>query len=344
MGRNYRTQRARAGVREFSGGDGSRSSAGASAEAAADDGASGAAGFGAPPEEYAGPRLAMWDFGHCDPKRCTGRRLAKQGVIHSLQVSMPCKGVVLTPAGDCSVSREDAELVARAGLGVVDCSWARLDEVPFAKLRCGRKRLLPFLLAANPVNYGKPLKLTCAEAMAGALWIVGMQRDARALLGKFTWGSSFFDLNKGLLEAYAACEDSAAVVRVQNEYIATCEGEVKDRKGAAAGFAKRARSNAPAPGDAGPSGVLGNCREPRCGEEGGEYYSDSEDSLEANPNHAEWGNDEEGSDEEDEEEGDDVGGLNAGESSRKDCVNGAEDEADPSFSSAGDEIGKVKPR
>lgn len=286
MGRNYRTQRARAGVREFSGGDGRRSCA--SSPAGAGSSADGG-GFGAPPGEYAGPRLAMWDFGHCDPKRCTGRKLAKQGVIYALQVSMPCKGVVLTPMADSAVSRADKELVLRAGLGVVDCSWARLDEVPFSKLRCGAKRLLPFLLAANPVNYGKPLKLTCAEAMAATLWIVGLPEDARSLLGKFTWGASFFSLNEGLLEAYAACEDSAAVVQVQKQYIETCESEVKERK--LSGSTKRTAKPL--------TGGAGEVREREGGlEEGYEFESDSEDSLEANPNHADW---DDGADEEEDE-------------------------------------------
>lgn len=290
MGRNYRRQRAKAGTRQFSGGgDGSASSpaslsASAAASAAAASSAS-ASGFSAPPGAYSGPRLAMWDFGHCDPRRCTGRKLANAGLIHSLSVSMSCAGVVLTPAGDSSISRADAELVARAGLGVVDCSWARLEEVPFGKLRCGRRRLLPFLLAANPVNYGKPLKLTCAEALAGALWIVGKREDAQALLGKFAWGESFFALNRGLLDAYAECADSAEVVRVQNEYIERCEKEVEERKTEKSGFRKD-----------GGRGLGG-------GEEGASEEEGSEDSLEANPNHADWGDDFDTSEDESEADG-----------------------------------------
>ena len=57
----------------------------------------------------------------------------------------------------------DSELVSGRGLGVVDCSWAKLDETPLSKLKSGGNRLLPMLMAGNPVNYGKPNRLTCVE-------------------------------------------------------------------------------------------------------------------------------------------------------------------------------------
>lgn len=54
---------------------------------------------------------------------------------------------------------------------------------------------VPYLLAANPVNYGKPYKLTCAEAVAATFYICGFDEQANELMGKFGWGHSFWEMN-----------------------------------------------------------------------------------------------------------------------------------------------------
>lgn len=164
-------------------------------------------------------RLAMWDLGQCDKKRCTGTRLVRQGVVGELRLGTPFPGVILSPSGSRVVSREDAPLIRAKGLAVVDCSWNRLEDVPFGRIRGAAPRLLPFFVAANPVNYGRPCKLSCAEALAAALWICGLQEESRGIMSRFKWGHSFFSTNAELLEAYSECNTAGEVIAAQNAWL-----------------------------------------------------------------------------------------------------------------------------
>jgi len=169
--------------------------------------------------------VAMWDFDHCDPKRCSGKKLSRLGLIEDLKVGQRFRGIVVTPKGTLPVSPSDRALVDGNGVAVVECSWARLEDVPFAKIRSPNERLLPYLIATNPVNYGKPWKLNCVEALAAAFYIVGHDQYASKLLEKFSWGHSFWKMNGDLIKRYQTCDTAEGVTRMQETIIAELEAE-----------------------------------------------------------------------------------------------------------------------
>lgn len=170
-------------------------------------------------------KLGMWDFAQCDPKRCSGRKLCRIKMIEEFRVGQKFRGIILSPSGTRVISPADREIVQQGGLAVVDCSWAELDKVPFSKLPHGNERLLPFLVAANTVNYGKPYKLNCAEALIAGLLICGFAEDAHKIMSKFSYGDEFYRLNEGLWGLYAACRDGEEVLKVQAAYLAKIDEE-----------------------------------------------------------------------------------------------------------------------
>jgi len=102
---------------------------------------------------------------------------------------------VLTPSATKFISPEDYELVGKAGLCVIDFSWQHFDEVKVKSIKAN-ERLLPYCLASNPVNYGKEIKLNCAEALAGALLLSGFVEEAERIMDVFKWGPAFFSVNE----------------------------------------------------------------------------------------------------------------------------------------------------
>lgn len=165
------------------------------------------------------PRLMIYHAGQCDPKRCTGLKLKRFGLVSLLKSprEIPSGAVLLNPFSQKAFSRED-EAHVRRGIVALDCSWKRAEEV-FASVGARTQgRALPLLMAANPVNYGKISKLSTAEALSASLYILGYKKEGKELLSKFKWGETFLSLNGELLESYSSAGSSKELLRIQNEY------------------------------------------------------------------------------------------------------------------------------
>lgn len=169
--------------------------------------------------------ISMWDMKQCDPKKCTGRKLVRLGLMKVLKLGQRFNGIILSPTGTQVVSPSDSEIISKHGLAVVDCSWAQLDHTPFQKMRGSHFRLLPYLVAANPVNYGKPCQLSCVEAVAAALFMTGFNDISNLYLKMFKWGPGFLKLNQDILNIYQNCRDSKEIIAAQDKYMKNTDDE-----------------------------------------------------------------------------------------------------------------------
>ena len=166
-------------------------------------------------------RIVVYHAEECDRKKCTTVKLGKKGkvkVVTKLN-QVPTGAIVLDPYSPKALSIEDKETIMNKGLVGLDCSWKRLDKAPFIIKTGKTSRSLPFLIAANPTNYGKPCILSTAEAIAASFYIIGFKDIAIDIMSQFKWGPHFLTLNEELLEAYYKAKNSLEVVKIQNEYI-----------------------------------------------------------------------------------------------------------------------------
>jgi len=155
----------------------------------------------------------------CAPKVCTAAKLKKFGLAKVFYTpgKIPRDSIVLSPFSEKVLSKEDRAHL-KSGLVALDCSWKHATEVFDCIKKPLQRRALPFLVAANPVNYGKVSKLSTVEALASALYILGEAEHAKSLLSKFKWGPGFVDLNKDLLESYSKAMTEKEIIAVQDEY------------------------------------------------------------------------------------------------------------------------------
>jgi pre-rRNA-processing protein TSR3 len=177
-------------------------------------------------------RIVVYNARQCDPKKCTALKLKRFGLARQVvQLRfLPKRAVVLNPFSETAFSPADRKRIEDFGLVGLDCSWEHAEKVLLKHVR-GTSRCLPILVAGNPVNFGKPTKLTTAEALAAALYIAGFRDQADGLLSVFKWGHTFLELNYERLESYAAAKDSTEVVALQKSFMSG--GKMQQGSGAA---------------------------------------------------------------------------------------------------------------
>lgn len=156
-----------------------------------------------------------------DPKKCSARRMKQFGLVRMYETAerLPAGAILMDPNAGKALSPADRDL-SRKGIVVLDCTWEEVERVfPLLKSKHMQSRALPYLLASNPVNYGRPFMLNSAEAFVAALYILGFKDQAREVASKFKWGETFLILNHEPLEAYAEATDSADIIRVQQDFM-----------------------------------------------------------------------------------------------------------------------------
>ena len=166
-------------------------------------------------------KLIVYHADEDDPKKCSAKKLHKFGFV-KLETKIrktPRDAILLNPFAEKSLSKEDLKIAEKNGILAVDCSWKNAEKsFDFLDKRCN-SRALPFIVAANPVNYGRPFKLTTLEAFATAVYILGDTEKAEGMLNLYKWGPSFLTLNKEPLEDYRNAKNSSEIIEIMKQYM-----------------------------------------------------------------------------------------------------------------------------
>lgn len=165
--------------------------------------------------------ITVFHADECDRKKCTSikmERLDKCKLVYNIN-RIPAGAVVLNPFAEKAVSYEDHILVEKRGIVGLDCSWNEVSKSKKFFSLSKYHRSLPFLIATNPVNYGKPCILSTVEAISATLYITRFKQEAEEILQGFKWGHTFLELNHELLDAYSEANTSVEVVEIQNKFL-----------------------------------------------------------------------------------------------------------------------------
>ena len=166
-------------------------------------------------------KLIVYHANEDDPKKCSARKLQKFGFVELLTNirKTPRNAILLNPFAKKSFSKEDIDFAKKNGIIAVDCSWKNAENSFEYLDKRNYSRALPFVVAVNPINYGKALKLTTLEAFAAALYILDRTKQADNILKIYKWSPHFLELNKEPLEDYRRAKDSKEIIKLMKQYI-----------------------------------------------------------------------------------------------------------------------------
>jgi len=169
------------------------------------------------------PRIYVVALSEDDPSKCTAEKMLRAGEARRIRASkIHPRAIVLNPYSATRISPKDRMLAEKGGIVVVDASWRKLTPNRFKRIiRRGEPRSLPYLVAANPVNYGVPRALSSIEAVIASLYILGYRSDAFRISGLYKWTHHFIELNREPLEEYSRAADADQIRRIESLYIPT---------------------------------------------------------------------------------------------------------------------------
>ena len=94
---------------------------------------------------------------------------------------------------------------------------------------------VPYLVAANSVNYGRPWRLNCVEALAACFFICGHEDWAHEVVAHFSYGEPFLEINSQLLKRYAACQNEEEIKKAEENWLSKIEREYSENRLLASG-------------------------------------------------------------------------------------------------------------
>ncbi|VWU48724.1 ribosome biogenesis protein TSR3, putative [Hepatocystis sp. ex Piliocolobus tephrosceles] len=173
-------------------------------------------------------KLFMIDYHECQNKKCSCKKLYRFKKIKRVQTNKKFKGIVLTPFCDKYFSINDKNIIETHGLSVIDCSWKSIDLIK--KVKYSNQRKLPYIIAVNSINYGKPYKLSCLESLAFCLYICNYNKQCIDILNIYKWSINFINVNKELLEKYKLCSNHDQIKNAENDFLTNLRNEREEKK------------------------------------------------------------------------------------------------------------------